>query len=338
MKKRVAMLWVAWLLPAAGWAAFQAMPIAGPKDGPAIPFAAQASMGLLNGDAVEHVFGYYNMSPAEVFYLDLTSGTRYQISRLDWELKNVVMGGGSLSVRPLGKLTLNAGLWLALSKGGGEMEDYDWLGPLYGVPAEVNTHYSLSDVDVTEGYILDLNAAWDVYQRDNLTVRVAAGYKQNGWTWEDRIRYMVYIDDYFIPDFSHAGDNGINYEQEFRIPYLGANADWAWNQFTFSGYLTWSPLVAATDWDEHVLTGVNYTESFEGGDLIGFGVEARYEFSAGTFSGAFVTAALDYQAIDLIVGDMELYDTTTGESAAARNAAGIENEYLVISLGGGIRF
>jgi outer membrane protease len=338
MKKIVLILLLVSLVPLSSWAAFQAASLAGPKEGPGIPFAGQFSLGLLNGEGNEHVYGYYDVNPAEVFFLDKSSGTRYQVSRLDWELKNVVMGGGSLSARLLDKLTINAGLWLALSKGGGEMEDFDWLGPIYGVPAELNTHYSLSDVDVTEGYILDLNVAWDLYRRNGLVARVMAGYKQNGWTWEDRIRYLVYIDDFFIPDYTHAGDNGINYEQEFRIPYLGASADWAWNQLTFSGYLTWSPLVSATDWDEHVLTGVNYKETFTDGDMLGFGLEARYDFIEGFFRGAFVTAALDYQAIDLIIGDMELYDTTTGESAGAKNAAGIENEYLVISLGGGFRF
>ncbi|HPC58658.1 MAG TPA: omptin family outer membrane protease, partial [Kiritimatiellia bacterium] len=254
------------LMMAVGWmsvpvhAGFRAAPMARSSRAAGMPFAAELSLGLANGKAKEHVYDY-----------DGPGGARRQLSRLDWDIKNVVMGGGSLSARLMDKLTVNAGLWLALSKGGGEMEDYDWLGPVYGVPAELNTHYSLSDVDVTAGYILDLNVAWDLVQRNGLVARVMAGYKQNGWTWEDRIRYMVYIDDYFIPDYSYAGDNGINYEQEFRIPYLGASADWMWNQFTFSGYLTWSPIVEATDWDEHVLRDTHYKETFTGGDMLGFG-------------------------------------------------------------------
>jgi len=321
------------LMMAVGWmsvpvhAGFRAAPMARSSRAAGMPFAAELSLGLANGKAKEHVYDY-----------DGPGGARRQLSRLDWDIKNVVMGGGSLSARLMDKLTVNAGLWLALSKGGGEMEDYDWLGPVYGVPAELNTHYSLSDVDVTAGYILDLNVAWDLVQRNGLVARVMAGYKQNGWTWEDRIRYMVYIDDYFIPDYSYAGDNGINYEQEFRIPYLGASADWMWNQFTFSGYLTWSPIVEATDWDEHVLRDTHYKETFTGGDMLGFGLEARYDFADGFFKGAFATASLDYQAVDLIVGDMEFYDASTGERGGGKNAAGIENEYLVISLGGGVRF
>ncbi len=326
MKKMVAMVWVAWLLPMAGWAAFQATPIAGPKDGPGIPFAAQASMGLLNGDAVEHVF--HN----EVF-----PGERYQLSRLDWELKNVVMGGGSLSARPLDKLTINAGLWLALSKGSGEMEDYDWRIPeVYPEWSD----YSLSDVKVTEGYILDLNIAWDLIELDGLVARVFAGYKQNGWNWEDSAVYAIYSDYGFRTDYYDlTGENMINYEQEFRIPYLGANVDWALNQFLFSGYLTWSPLVSATEWDHHVARGMHYKGEFEQGDMIGLGIEARYEFTQGSFNGLFLTVALDYQKIDLIVGNMEFYGAETeGDLVYSNNGAGIENEYLVISLGGGIRF
>lgn len=83
-------------------------------------------------------------------------------------------------MRLLDKLTVNGGWWTALTEGSGEMEDYDWLD--YGSPDW--THYSLSEVDVTEGYIFDLNVAWDLWSQKDMTVRAQAGYKQTGWTWK----------------------------------------------------------------------------------------------------------------------------------------------------------
>ncbi len=53
-----------------------------------------------------------------------------------------------------------------------------------------------------------------------------AGYKQDGWTWEDSGVYLLYPEYGYVP-LDLDGENLINYEQEFRMPYLGASADWA---------------------------------------------------------------------------------------------------------------
>ena len=313
-------LWL--LLPWGSQAAFQAVPIAAPKDEAAVPFAVQGSLGVVNGEAKEHVFDYEG-----------SGGTRRQLSRLDWDLNNVAMGGGNLSVRPWNWLTFNGGIWLALTEGRGEMDDYDWLD----VRSSDWTHYSLSDVDVTEGYILDLNAAWDVVRADSLGAQVLLGYKQDGWTWEDQGVYLLYPEYGYVP-YPLDGENMINYEQEFRMPYLGASVDWSRGAFTLAGHLTWCPVVAATDWDEHVARDLHFKETFDGGDMFGVGVEARYQFDQGIFKGAYLSAGVDYQQIDLMIGDMEIRDVSTGETDTEADVAGVENEYWIVSLGGGIRF
>ena len=325
MKMRMLALGMAALLPVASWAAFQAGAIAGPLDGSGMSVAGQVSLGLLNGEAKEHVYDN------EVF-----PGERYQLSRLDWDLKSVMMGGGNASVRLLEKLTLNGGFWLALSEGDGEMDDYDWLVP-EAYPEW--SHYSLSEVDVTEGYILDLNVAWDLIEMEGVTARVFAGYKQNGWSWEDRGQYALYSDTGFRADYYElGGESMIDYEQEFRMPYLGASADLAMGGLSLSGYLVWSPIVSATDWDDHLARDMHYKETFEGGDMFGLGAEVRYDFSQGSLKGLFLSAGVDYQMVDLIVGDMEYVNGETGETGGGDDVAGIENSYLVVSVGGGIRF
>ena len=310
-------------------AGFRATPLATSSRKAGMPFAGQLSLGLVNGEAQEHVYDY-----------DGPGGSQRQLSRLDWDIKNVLMGGGSLSVRPfnqqrnfLERFTINGGMWVALTKGSGEMEDYDWLD----TGSSGWTLYSLSDVDVTEGYIFDLNLAFDVWANQAFTVQVMAGYKQDGWTWEDSGKFLLYPEYGYIPQ-DLGGDNMINYEQEFRMPYLGATVDWNWQALTISGYLTWSPIVEATDWDEHVARDMHYKETFKDGDMLGLGLEARYDLTKMGFSGWFVTAALDYQKIDLIVGDMQARDGGTGETFSEKDIAGIENNTLLISLGGGLRF
>ena len=92
-------------------------------------------------------------------------------------------------------LTINGGVWLALSKGSGEMEDYDWLI----VDSADWTHYSLSDVDIESGYIFDLNVAWDFQLTQDLVARAMVGYKQNGWEWKDRGQYLLYPEYGYVP-------------------------------------------------------------------------------------------------------------------------------------------
>ncbi len=337
MKKRILAGLAVAVFPMAAWA-FQADVIAPAKEGKIPSVAGQLSFGLLNGQAKEHVYDY-------------DTGSRRQLSRLDWDLKDIVMGGINFSVRPMNMVkgidlnknltfntangvTLNFGYWNALTEGSGEMDDYDWLD--YG--SSDWTHYSLSDVDVTEGYVLDVNVAWDFIQwKDLATGRVFAGYKQNGWTWEDHGKYLLYPEYGYVPQDLY-GEKMINYEQEFRMPYVGAGADFMLGDFTISGRLTYSPSVEATDWDEHVARSIEFKETFEDGEMLGFGLDVRYDFTKGRLKGVFLSAAVDVQTIDLIVGDMEAYDASTGESFGDDDVAGIENEYMVISLGGGYRF
>ena len=324
MKKWILVAMAMAALPLAAWA-FQADVIAPPHGDFPVSVGGQLSFGLLNGEAKEHVYDY-----------ETVDGSRRQLSRLDWDLKDIVMGGVNFSVRPVKRdvwdaLTVNFGYWNALTEGSGEMDDYDWLDP-YSTDW---THYSLSDVDVTEGYLFDFNVAYDVVEWNDLIVRGFLGYKQNGWTWEDSGRYLLYPEYGYVPQ-DLDGENMINYEQEFRMPYLGASVDWTKGDFTVAGRLSLSPFVGADDWDHHFSGDRRYHESFEGGDMLGFGLDVRYAFSRGPLKGAFLAVAFDMQTIDLIVGDMEMW-TPAGYSAS-EDAAGIENNYTVLSLGGGYRF
>ena len=87
MKKLSLVLLSAMMVPVAGWA-LQADVIAASREGAGIPLAGQLSLGILNGEANEHVYDY-----------ETVDGSRRQLSRLDWDLKGVAMGGGSGSAR-----------------------------------------------------------------------------------------------------------------------------------------------------------------------------------------------------------------------------------------------
>ena len=318
-------LFVGWMvlavLPVAGWAGLQADVIAPPMKDGQISMGFEASMGMLNGEAKEHVYDY-------------DQGYRRALSRLDWDLKNILMYGLNGSVRVMDKLTINGGLWAALSEGNGEMDDYDWLDPY----SSDWTHYSLSDVDVTEGFLLDLNVAWDLFTWNQGCARVMAGYKYNKWAWEDHGVYLLYPEYGYVPEPQY-GENGIDYEQEIHIPYVGGSVDWTpVSDLTLSGYFIYSPIVSASDRDDHKHRTLLFKETFDNGDLFGFGMEARYALTRFGAANVFVSASVDYQVLDLMIGDMEYTDYSTGETGGDSDVAGIENEYVSISIGCGVSF
>jgi len=321
MKKLCIILIILVALPVSGWAGLQAGVIAPPRDGAAVSAAFQASMGVLNGEAKEHVYDY-------------DTGSRRALSRLDWDLKNIVMGGFNGSVRVMDKLTLNAGFWTALTQGSGEMDDYDWLNE----SSSDWTHYSLSEVDITEGVLFDLNMAWDLIAWDQGVARVMAGYKYNKWSWEDHGVYLLYPEYGYVPEPQY-GENMIDYTQELNIPYIGGSVDWSpLSDLTLSGYAVYSPIVSANDRDDHKARTLLFTETFDDGDLLGLGIEARYVFTDGFMQNMFLSAALDYQVLDLMIGDMEVTDYSTGETGGDEDVAGIENEYVTLSIGCGMSF
>lgn len=322
MRRWLGWMALAWSAAGASWAGFQAAPLAVPPGPGGLPVAFELSMGVLNGGAKELVFDY-----------ETPTGARRELSRLEWDLKNVVMGGGRATVRVSERFTLNGGAWLALSKGGGEMEDFDWLEP----GSRDWTHYSLSDVDVTMGYLLDANVAWDAFVREALVLRALAGYKQNGWEWEDHGKLMLYPNNGYIPVYLN-GSTAVRYEQEFRMPYLGVQGAWQGGSWSVSGYVLYAPYVWADDWDDHIVRAISYHSSFDGGTMLAGGVEARFDVEQGPWSGVFFTAAADFQRIDRIVGDAELVYLPTGEWSGAKDVAGIDNTIALVSLGMGFQF
>lgn len=277
----------------------------------------QASAGLLYGEAHEHVYDFNGR----------------QMSRLDWDLDQIVMGGLNGSVRLFNGLTLNAGFWMPLTEGKGQMEDWDWENER----SSHATHYSLSDVDVAEGYQFDINLAWDIFTADSLVVRLLGGYKQDGWTWEDRGVYLLYPELNYIP-YPLNGEHMIRYEQEFHMPYLGVEMAAAWGGLSVSAYAAYSPYVTAKDWDHHILRDLYFEETFDGGDMFAIGGEVRYTFARSWLPGLFLSASVDYQCVDLIVGDLYVEDRSTGETGWMPDGAGIENEYIVVSFGIGGHF
>lgn len=287
-------------------------------------WALQFSSGLVNGEAKEYVF----------VYDEELGGGRYKLSELDWDIKKVVMAGGNLTLRD-GRGTINIGYWQSLTEGDdGHMEDYDWLDP----STTKWTEYSDSDADVVDACFFDINMGWeflnDVF---GFNARALLGYKVDEWKWGAHDGYGLYSDLDYVPYY--FGDTAVgNYEQKISMPYVGSSVDWVFGGFLVSVYCTYSPYVNVKSRDHHILRDLKIIDSFTNGDMLAGGVSAKYNLE----SGWFFTTAVDYQRIDLVVGDAgyhqyyEEYDVMYYEEY--NDYAGASNEYLSFSLGVGKTF
>lgn len=314
-----------WFMHPGSSPALQALdgPHAAAVTGEFVSAALRLSAGWLNGTAHETVY-------------DLADGGRRKISELTWDMKNLAMLGGEASVRFFDRLSINAGCWGALNKGNGQMDDYDWQLEGDNRPW---TDWSLSDVDVTRALLFDVNAAVELLRFEPAALRVALGYKENRWAWEDRgVRYVYSSDPSTPKGFRDQagelhGKNTINYEQTLRIPYLGVGGTLSvLRRLDLDLYFNYSPLVQAKDRDEHVLREIWFEETFRNGNYFGAGARAAYTFPCRVS----LSARFDYQVIPEIIGDTEIWGAE-GRSST-KDDAGLDNECWMASIEAGYSF
>jgi outer membrane protease len=308
-------LWL-WAAPAVLWAmhATEAIPLV-EEDTPT-GILLRGSVGYLQGEALETVY-FRN----------------HKVSELDWDLSEVIMGGGVVSAGFNRWVRVNAGLWWTLTEGNGGMDDYDYR--LVGGPW---TDWSHSEVDVTDGYILDVNLSVAIpIQQWPVVSHVVLGYRRDVWKWSDHAYDFVYSSD--PPDLfrdyrgSYDGANAVDYQQQFDIPYAGLGLSGYWRPFSVCGYVFYSPFASAEDEDYHVLRDQNFRESFRGGDYWGVNLQAAVEFARWFY----FAVALDAQGIPESRGDMETTDDH-GKPVTVSNGGGIANNAAMVSLSLGGKF
>ncbi len=283
--------------------------------------SVKGSVMLLSGEAGEFVYGGTGQS-------DVPAG--YKLSELNWDIKSLVMAGGTVSAQFGQGLRVNAGLWIGLNEGNGGMIDRDWLDPT------INdwTHFSESDVDIETAYSFDINASLELFELGPFQVSGLLGYKHDFWEWSDFGGTYIYSTFGFRDDVgSFGGENGIDYEQTFDIPYLGVQLATECSHVRASGYFLYSPLVMAEDRDHHILRNLYFREEFEGGDFFAFGLDLSMDLT----DSIFISGSIDAQVIPEFTGDMFVKEGPDGKEGTNPDGAGIENMVVAVGLSAGIR-
>lgn len=306
------------LSPLPSWAVHAGAPLPGVTlSNQNLALSIQLGTGVAQGEA------------REVVYAADEAGGEFKLSELFWDIDDVVMAGGTLSVQIGPRWRVQAGYWAAVTEGNGRMDDYDWL---FG-PDTPWSDWSLSDVEVRDSYAFDLNVAAEVWRQGALGVSAVLGYRQDQWSWKDQAQRVIYSEEGFRDVREEL--NGlpfITYEQQFRIPYLGVAAQLSGSRAAGEVYLHYSPLVEAEDHDVHIQRETTFDTKAEEGDYYGIGIRAGYRLTA-QFTAS---AAAEWQVVEEMRGDTTLQDPEGRE--VNPDSAGIANQWMLLSFSLGYAF
>jgi outer membrane protease len=294
--------------------------------------SAQPGLVVSNGAwslSVQGGIGIARGEAREVVYDADEAGGEFKLSELTWDIKDVVMAGGSVAAQIGPRYQISVGYWLAVTEGNGTMDNYDWL---FGPDTEWSD-WSLSDVEIHDSYAFDVNVAAEFYRRDRVGLSALLGYRQDQWSWKDQARQFIYSEFDFRDTQGYLdGEPSITYEQQFRIPYAGVMATLNGAKASAAVYFHYSPFVEAEDFDYHILRETKFESAASGGDYYGTGVRVGYLLSPDIS----VALAAEWQIIPEMRGDTTLEDPAGTEFL--EDSAGMANDWMMLSVSLGYAF
>ncbi len=236
-----------------------------------------------------------------------------KISDLRWEAKNVIMAGAELSMQYGESFTLNGGWWRRISSQTGTMTDDDWnaaQGLQETTDPRVQTHFSESQSELTEGAVYDINGCLSVMKlmQNNLHIRAIAGYKKETWKWEASDGYWIYVQEVVeqngdaVVGVGSAGSLegvGIRYKQKMTIPYIGVGMHYRGQRFQLEAHAIYSNRVELDANDEHLQRNFTTEDSFSDGEYWAIGLNHTWNLSPKMF----LVGSIEHEKVQTIRGD-----------------------------------
>jgi outer membrane protease len=295
-------------------------------DGPEAKFESDQFVSF----SIRGSVGYLSGQTRDTVYFHPQYGVTYEANELNWDMGDLYMGGAVASLAFMDGLHLNTGYWMPLSKGSGTINNYDWLRT-----GADWTDWSESSADASGSRVWDINAALDMLSMSSFAVGGIMGYKTEFWSSNGRGGRYIYSSN----PAQAAGTRNVTgtsttatfvrYEQTVHIPYVGLNTRMTVYDLTLSAYGLLSPWVDVTDENHLSYPQAYFRETFSRGMFYGLGVNATYKF---TF-GLFLSAALDYQNISNLKGDVYVRGTTVEEEITKGASADQHLTYFSLSAG-----
>ena len=251
------------------------------------------------------------------------------LSKLVWELKNAVNMGARVSVNMGNILFFNLAGAKCLTYRTGQMNDYDWLYDTYSEADTTTwTNWSLSDIYLTDSYQIDYNTSIRVFRNYSFSLDGLAGFKLIHWAWTDILADIEYPYSSYDPSYL-IGENGIDYEVYYRIPYTGLQVSAGKGAFEGSLSLIYSSMVSADDYDHHLFRDLHFYDFFEQGRFFGLTTTLRYRTSR-HFS---LSLSYEWEEIFETVGDVYvLRETDSGYIRYTPDIGGAGIRYTASSV------
>ncbi|QEN08010.1 omptin family outer membrane protease [Oceanispirochaeta crateris] len=296
------------------------VPLSALQAKPGALLSPNSNAGLSLSPFLSYMTGHSN----ELVY-GSSSGPYPYLSRLHWEIQPAVISGVSASVNIGNVLFFNIAAGSSLNSPTGEMTDYDWDSEYFSTTDTDWTHYSLSTIYLTQSLLVDYNTAVRVYRTQRNSLDLLGGFKLIQWGWTDSIKEMNY---YGEDIFTYVGTNGIDYDIEYRIPYLGVGFSLQEGPLFFNLTLLYSWMVSVDDHDFHKLRGLHFYDYFTGGFYYGYSATTRWHWTE-AFSLAF---SFDYDYVPELQGDTLVYSDSGNLLAYYPGGAGVSYAAASFSL------
>lgn len=208
----------------------------------------------------------------------------------------------------------------------GEMNDFDW------DYTDLDwSHWSVSDVNLRWGFILDAVHDWRIVSRGPFNLKIGVGYHLDWWAWRDTTKDSIYSvvngpeGAYPMPYYTYGtvqgaqdlygdvwredldavptGVNGVNYEVAYHVPLVSLTVGLNLNTFFLNANGRIGPVLAFSH-DHHVLGELHYYDSADGGPWVDASLETGFRTS-GSFS---FTIRGEYAWLKEIRGDTLVVD------------------------------
>ncbi|MDA3956838.1 omptin family outer membrane protease [Oceanispirochaeta sp.] len=247
------------------------------------------------------------------------------MSRLHWEINPALISGLSGSVNIGNVLFLNAAAGSTINPSTGEMTDHDWLSGYFSQTDTEWTHYSLSDIYLTHSLLVDYNATVRFYRTYNFNLDFLSGFKLIQWGWTDSLKEL----DYPGSDYETLiGQNGIDYDIEYRIPYIGGGISFREGSFTGGWTFIYSWMVSVDDHDYHKFRGLHFYDTFRKGSYTGLSIYSSWHWTP-VFS---LALSLDIDSVHEFQGDTAVYNNSGSLRGFYPGSAGVRYDTSSLSL------
>lgn len=221
-------------------------------------FGVSASLGILNGEAREHVF-------------DAATGAR--VSRLDWDFGNAAMFTAAASYTPSSwfSFALKGSTNLSATS---KMADYDWNTgdcPSDGMGGDFCASFH-PGTRLVSAHMLDASVRFAGLTLGPSSLAPIAGFKWEHFSWR------AYNG---TSNYAGAFDDGlgISYEQRWRTPYIGIAFASSLGPLDISARGVFSNWGQGDDRDHHHSRSLIFKESFDDVRMFGVDLGLRYALS-----------------------------------------------------------